>query len=567
MTDKGTAVTTEIGPDGHEHATVTMENLGCEDNLMYIAPRQAIPIIFVPGIMGTPLLATGDNQGLIRHEDGKWSWFPDSLYWLGISMTTGGFNRLSPEQKKALLDPRNTKVPKAMGEANFSGLDLDKCILPKAEMERRGWGSIILGKHGYGSIVNFLEKELRTLYHARDNNKSTLKGTMLAYQSEIESINGYEPLDINAYKKASAWSYPVYAFGYNWLRSNDESAEELSKYIDFVLFDCTARLKLKCSQVILVTHSMGGLVARRCAQKHPEHILGIVHGVQPAIGAATAYRRVRAGWEDLAGRLAIGANAREVTPIFASPGPLQLLPNQLYGNNWLNVHWRTKEASPLMSLPQHNNPYKEIYANTTSWWRLCDPQLVDPRQKTYDKISEAWELYLKHLKSAENFHADLGNYYFPLTYAHYGTDKGHPAWNKIQWVIEGVRNATGTYSNRPPVDRTPHLKLTADNQANYVILKNLATAGKVAYQPLQGPAVIGADYAGDAYRAAIASPDDSGDGTVPTHSADALTKFVKFSAKLKGFDHAHSYDNKTVRAVTLHSIISLSKDAKSLCQI
>ncbi|MFJ4056832.1 lipase family alpha/beta hydrolase [Pseudomonas sp. NPDC089743] len=153
----------------------------------------------------------------------------------------------------------------------------------------------------------------------------------------IESIHGYEPLDIDAYKKASAWSYPVYASGYNWLRSNEESADELAKFIEFVLSDCATRLKLKCSQVILVNHSMGGLVARRCAQKHPEHILGIVHGVQPAIGAATDYRRVRAGWEDLAGRLAIGANAREVTPIFASPGPLQLLPNQLYGNNWLNV--------------------------------------------------------------------------------------------------------------------------------------------------------------------------------------------------------------------------------------
>jgi len=566
MTDKRIPVVTEIGADGREHAAVSMGKKGCEDNLMYIAPRQAIPIIFVPGIMGTPLLATGDNKGLIRHVDGKWSWFPDSLYWLGVSMTTGGFNRLSPEQKKTLLDPRNTQVPRAMGEADFSGLDLDKCILPKPEMERRGWGSIILGKHGYGSIVNFLEKELRSLYHAKDNSKPTVKGTMLAYQSEIESMHGYEALDIDAYKKASAWSYPVYASGYNWLRSNEESADELAKFIEFVLSDCATRLKLKCSHVIVVTHSMGGLVARRCAQKHPEHILGIVHGVQPAIGAATAYRRVRAGWEDVAGRLAIGANAREVTPIFASPGPLQLLPNQLYGNNWLNVHWRSKDTTALMSLPEQNNPYKEIYANTTSWWRLCDPQLVDPRQKTLPKISEAWELYLKNLKSAEDFHAELGNYYFPSTYAHYGTDRGYPAWHKIQWIIEGVRNATGNYSNPPSIEVTPNLKLTADNQTNYVILKNLATAGKVAYQPLQGPALIGVNYSGDAYRATMASPDDSGDGTVPMHSADALTKFVTFSAKLKGFDHAHSYDNKTVRAVTLHSIISISKHAKNLCK-
>src|SRR4051812_6269596 len=58
----------------------------------------------------------------------------------------------------------------------------------------------------------------------------------------------------------------------------------------------------ECNQVIVVTHSMGGLVGR--ALVHPDYgnlqdkVLGIVHGVMPAIGAPAAYKRMRAGFED-----------------------------------------------------------------------------------------------------------------------------------------------------------------------------------------------------------------------------------------------------------------------------
>lgn len=58
----------------------------------------------------------------------------------------------------------------------------------------------------------------------------------------------------------------------------------------------------ECKQVIVVTHSMGGLVGR--ALIHPmygnlqDKVAGIVHGVMPAIGAPAAYKRMRAGFED-----------------------------------------------------------------------------------------------------------------------------------------------------------------------------------------------------------------------------------------------------------------------------
>jgi pimeloyl-ACP methyl ester carboxylesterase len=51
------------------------------------------------------------------------------------------------------------------------------------------------------------------------------------------------------------------------------------------------------TKVILVTHSMGGLVARACAKRIPDKIAGVIHGVMPALGAPAAYRRMACGTE------------------------------------------------------------------------------------------------------------------------------------------------------------------------------------------------------------------------------------------------------------------------------
>lgn len=166
---------------------------------------------------------------------------------------------------------------------------------------------------------------------------------------------------------------------------------------------------------------------------------------------------------------------------------------------------------------------------------------------------------------AQNFHATLGTYYFPETYAHFGSDSKFPAWNKIDWILKAFRNMTGQFSPVSSKEATPHLRLSSDNRVNYLTLNNAQTAGKIAYQPLHGPAVIGAEYSGDAYHAAMASQDDTGDGTVPSHSAAAVTDHIKFSARLSGFEHSASYNDKSARAITLHSIVSLAKDAKNLC--
>ena len=89
---------------------------------------------------------------------------------------------------------------------------------------------------------------------------------------------------------------PVWVMGYDWRLPNMRHAQALDHFVDRVL-----DTEVGSQQVIIVTHSMGGLVARGALAaiggrlKH--RIRGIIHTVQPAVGAVVAARRMRTGFD------------------------------------------------------------------------------------------------------------------------------------------------------------------------------------------------------------------------------------------------------------------------------
>ncbi len=86
---------------------------------------------------------------------------------------------------------------------------------------------------------------------------------------------------------------PVYACGYDWRQSNTDSARTLEARINQAFDEHPS-----AERVIIVTHSMGGLVTRAmlAAGRIPESkIAGVVHTVMPADGASVAYRRFLTG--------------------------------------------------------------------------------------------------------------------------------------------------------------------------------------------------------------------------------------------------------------------------------
>lgn len=179
--------------------------------------------------------------------------------------------------------------------------------------------------------------------------------------------------------KRAKFRMPVDACGYNWLACNTDAAERLRARIEHVVAENNGS---RCEQVVLVTHSMGGLVARCCARLPgmSERIAGVVHGVMPAVGAAVAYRRCKVGMRDesfVAG-LVIGSNGREVTAVFAqAPGALQLLPNAGYRPGWLRIQaadgGSRDESQPL------EDPYEDIYLRRDRWWGLVREEWLSPR--------------------------------------------------------------------------------------------------------------------------------------------------------------------------------------------
>ena len=245
----------------------------------------------------------------------------------------------------------------------------------------------------------------------------------------MRGVDSIRPLD-------DAW-YPVHAIGYNWLHSNGEAAKDVAQRIREIIA-YYKRLKFDCSKVIVVTHSMGGLVGR--ALIHPDYgnaqdlVAGIVHGAMPAVGAAAAYKRIRMGFEGsgIEGYIAkkvLGDTGPKVTAVLAnSPGGLQLLPSERYGAGWLKA---SVDGREVMSLPQ-SDPYSEIYTVQDKWYRLINEAWINPAVLNTSNIDNA----IRSLTLAKKFHHQIGETYHSETYLSYGADPKQKAWGEVIWSTQ-----------------------------------------------------------------------------------------------------------------------------------
>lgn len=286
---------------------------------------------------------------------------------------------------------------------------------------------------------------------------------------------------------------------------------------------------------------MGGLVARHYSElmSGNKNVLGIVHGVMPATGSATAYKRVKAGVAMPEG-LVVGSNAAEVTAVFAqSPGPLQLLPSPEYGMGWLKI----KDGGKTVSLPQQE-PYGEIYTARGKWWSLCDEKLInplDPKQKTIDIDWDNFEKLIK--KVVKKFHMEISGKFHANTYVFYGDDADYKTWGDVVWErrMTSVLRWSGGYAN---VD---------DLTAGLV----LADPGKGAQSLLQhtgnSPIVTG-------YR--LTDPGENGDGTVPIRSGAAPAHKVLVCVPYSKVEHEGAYQKKPQQLFTLWAVTKIAQSVR-----
>lgn len=278
-------------------------------------------------------------------------------------------------------------------------------------------------------------------------------------------------------------------------------------------------------------------------------VLGVVNGVQPAIGAPAFYHHARCGYEG-AEQMVLGRSAGDVTAVIANaPGALELAPSLDYDNGmpWLFLH--DTKTNQVTALPAKKNPYEEIYANP-AWYGLVPEENLkylnmqggvdkDPKYAPRDK-------FIKSIKKVEVFHRNVEKKYFSSTFIHYGAEVAFHSWHSITWRGDLVGLGLGSYidDGNGVYSRREVVPVELRNSVSYV---------KKGVELKPGLSSRG------------------GDGTVPAPSG-AAPAHAKVAASFchgsngngelnaaKGYDHQSSYQDSRAQWATLYSIIKIAQ--------
>lgn len=574
-----------VDKNGDQYSQATLTATDNTQEKIVLAKPYIIPILFIPGIMGTNLRQKSSKAK---------AWRPPNADLAGAADLIGQlFSHLFKTTEKRVADLTTLAV-----EIDPSGpVDSGDSGLPKNVLVARGWGSLM--RSSYHPFMGQLQHHLNQL-SVYDFQRCEANLQEWAKEHGLEppadwGAEGGEPLTRDEILHAANYQFDIWAGGYNWLQSNRDSGAAIKDYIEKVILpyynegkevavkdtpdgegknECSIQRKKPgrplAEQVIVVTHSMGGLVSRSLTEIHQcDKVLGVSHGVQPATGAPATYKRMRSGFEG-AEQLFLGRNAADVVAIMSqAPGGMELLPTRDYndGKPWLKV--RDKNGTEVLALPKDGDPYEEIY-NSPAWYGMvpdanlglmtpgggkdeAKTQAVKEKGTPRDKLS-------KTINKVREFHEAIEKKYKTPTYAHYGAqgkrDKGKErggvlgsgllasknlfTWGEVAWEGEGVFSLT------------PEQILLADDDGN----GELKTTNGI--------------------KLTIGEPDCPGDGTVPLYSGEAPGKAGIALSFAHGhgnpgqcnehfsYDHQGSYGDKHGRSLyaSMYAIIKIAQQAQ-----
>lgn len=508
----------EIFGSASSHARPSSENHVTEVPVY----EGVVPVIFVPGVMGSNLINTASRK----------TWRLDGPGSASGWLFTGAGRR------KEILDPEQTEVdPGGEIEDGLSRIWRTrdgKIIENETLMRARGWGEV--ARMSYGEFLVWLERNLNDpsiiqRWNVRDRMKQQLQQDGQLPEGDIDALAEQCGVALQRFH------YPVHACGYNWLRSNKDSAEsDLGRRVDEIMMGYQSAGH-RCDRVILVTHSMGGLVARYYSEVRSgsSKIAGIVHGVMPTIGASVFYRRMKCGTDGAwPASDVLGATARETTAVLAgAPGPLQLVPTPEYGRNWLKIF---KDGTEQLSLPTENDPYSEIYLARDKWWSMMETELANPavgrRSDGPEKelaLQLEWGAYAKIITfDVATFHQKMACQFHDATYMFYSGSDEFMSYGDVSW--------TGSPFNLSPAT-------AVDSAGPY------STQRRVTEEDARGQSRL--------YQYTISGKDEPGDGTVPLRSGKSGTDYAQRSLVVS-VEHEPAYNDDDARWFTLGSILEIA---------
>lgn len=521
----------------------------------YLTPRQdqreknvytrvpaVIPVVFLPGIMGTNLKIKGKQDT---------AWRPPNAVVEGLASVAVWMWR-GPKTRQGRLNMKAVEV-------DFDGpIEVGSSGLSSKLARERGWGSAM--KSAYHPVLALLQQRLNAM--ASFSAGAPLKappaggfGTTVDEQwrtigmrppGEYGEQRGLAALTEAEITQAARYSYDIWCGGYNWLQSNRDSGKDIQDYIENTVLAHYRKKNIPAKKVILVTHSMGGLVSRALTEIHNyPHVLGVVSGVQPATGAPTIYHHMRCGYEG-AEQVILGRNAGEVTAVVGNaPGALELAPTFDHDNGkpWLFI----TGAESSSSIQPKGDPYTNIYMNP-AWYGLVPESNSKYLDLSADSTADA-EVSQRHnfkktVTLVRSFHTDISKKYHSETYAHYGADERLHSWQTVHWKGEASRLQAGGFKD--------------DENGSYVMRQQIGDRG-------QSRVVTALELA--------PGKGSSGDGTVAETSgvapgaAHAKASFRHGNLgkgaynKAEGYGHQPSYTDERAQWATLYSIVKIAQEA------
>ena len=451
------------------------------------------------------------------NDKGKKVWFPPNGILAGAGAAFHGKFFRSASNRQTELDPATTFV------SNEGDIKINKKAIKgfgENEARARGWGTVYWD--GYGEGMVFLEQFLNSQLirpqaanssHNEDRdgfagsepwqNVTEIPEATAQQKDELKQIFNpakvFEFLKKEEFEKLADYAFPVFALGYNWLQCNSDSAISVKERLNSMVKPQIAKEfpKATFKKYIIVTHSMGGLVTRALIQdgEVAGDILGVIHGVMPASGAPTVYKRLANGWDgkevtgnfvDSIAKHVFGATSAKLTPVLGNaPGGLELLPfpnfMTTYDDNptvkvkpWLKLIAKNKNGKKITATLPKSDPYSEIYYRTDTWWRMINTDFLDPNQSIrneafpksekmpiefgniaevkaqqeaykevkkptkYDVDLSLQAAFSKTLTVVEIFHDKIADSYHDNCYAHYGNDPRFLAFSEVVWETDQI---------------------------------------------------------------------------------------------------------------------------------
>jgi hypothetical protein len=415
----------------------------------------------------------------------------------------------------------------------------------------RGWSEVLFDG-AYGKLLKTTEHHLNNMLLGEQVN--TIWKPFFADPHSFGAIDAIPALTDQDLRKVAACWYPVHAMGYNFLKSNGVSARVIAERIRGLVKGYQAR-GCQCDELIIVTHSMGGLLAR--ALIHPKYgnllddpsvkVLGMYHNVMPTMGAAASYKRTRFGFMEGAGTVAeikarvLGIDGENATAILANaPAALELFPGSAYGKAWLKVV--DGAGHEMWSLPgKEGSALESIYLQPPDkWWRLINPDWVNPG-RVEKSAGGGLDAVVKRLRKASEFIEDIKSTFHPTNcYGSFCASQERASYGEIVFKVTDreiwdARNAT-----LPPVESW---KLLSDDGRGTLNVQAGPRVLTLSLQPSAAP----------------------GDETVPAdRSAKQIAGklFVHGQTKGKSYEHQNSYADPDVLASLLYSIVQIATTAK-----